>query len=157
MLFRSSLGGDRDVALMDDIFGFGSGSSGSASGQQMAGGVGIAETPTDPSFGFNPAFSHSAPGSRAGSPIIGPDSSTFNEALRHQSFSGNISNFTTDQSRPGSRASVRSEVSPPTYPRQGSAPSLPQQTVQQQTEVFYNEDGQSRKRAKVTQADWRGR
>lgn len=152
-----SSGSDRDLALVDDIFGLGSASSGSSSGLQMAGGVGIAETPTDPSFGFNPAFTHSAPGSRAGSPMIGPESSTRNEALRHQSFSGNTSNFATDQSRPASRASVRSEVSTSVHQRQASAPSLPQETVQQQTEVYYNEDGQPRKRAKVTQTDWHGR
>ena len=154
-------GNDRDMALVDDIFGLGSASSGSGNGQQMAGGVGIAETPTNPNFGFNPAFaahSHSAPGSRAGSPMMGPESSIHNDALRHMSFSGNPSNFATDQSRPASRASVASEVQTSMHQRQASTPSIPQQyTLQQQSEVYYNEDGQPRKRAKVTQTGWRGR
>ncbi|KAI6855337.1 hypothetical protein KC334_g22379, partial [Hortaea werneckii] len=34
---------------------------------------------------------------------------------------------------------------------------MQQPAAQQQTEVFYNEDGQPRKRAKVTQTDWHGR
>ena len=156
-------GNERDMALVDDIFGLGSASSGSGSGQMSAGGVGvgIAETPTGD--GFNPAFaahSHSAPGSRAGSPMMVSESSSRNDALRHQSFSGNPSNFgasNADQSRPGSRANVRSEVQPSRHQRQESAPSVPQQNVQQQTEIYYNEDGQPRKRAKVMQTDWRGR
>ena len=156
-----STNNDKDMALVDDIFGLGTPSSGSgSSGQHLAGGggVGIPETPNDPAFQFNPAFSHSAPGSRAGSPTMAPGPSTRNEALRHQSFSGNPSNYNTDQSRPGSRASVRSEVQASALQRQASAPSVPQQQhVQQQTEVFYNEDGQPRKRAKVMQTDWRGR
>ena len=155
----ANTGSERDNALIDDIFGLGTSSSGSgASGHQLLGGVGIAETPTDP---FNPAFSHSAPGSRAGSPIIPPDSSSRNDLLRHQSFSGHPSNFgssAADNSRPGSRASVRSEVN---HQRQASTSDLhtqqQQQELSQQTEVYYNEDGQPRKRAKVTQTDWRGR
>ena len=63
-------------SLVDDIFGL----SGMSSGDQLgAEGVGAAQTPRDASFGFNPAFttdSHSAPGSRSGSPMIRPDSST---------------------------------------------------------------------------------
>lgn len=145
-----------DAALIDEIFGLGSASSGNGSGQQMLGGVGMAETPTDPAFRFNPAFSHSAPGSRAGSPMMGSDSSTHNEQLRHHSFSVNAPTF-ADQSRPGSRASVRSEVQPSRHQRQASTQSLPQQHLQTEVEVDYNEDGQPRKRAKVTQADWRGR
>jgi hypothetical protein len=154
-------GGSRDMAMVDDIFGLGSGSSGSGSGQQLTGGVGIEETPTDALQGFNPAFAahaHSAPGSRAGSPMMGPDSSTRTDILRHQSFSGNPSNVISDQSRPGSRASVRSEVQRPSHQRQASTPSYaPQEQIGQQTEVYYNEDGQPRKRAKVQQADWHGR
>ena len=148
-------------ALLDDIFGPGTSSSGSGgSGHQLAGGVGIAETPTDP---FNPAFSHSAPGSRAGSPMIPPEHGSRNDMLRHQSFSGHPSTFgghAADNSRPGSRASVRSEVN---HQRQASTPILQhpqprqQDVTQQQTEVYYNEDGQARKRARVTQTDWRGR
>jgi hypothetical protein len=154
-------GSERDNALLEDIFGPGTSSSGSGgSGHQLAGGVGIAETPTDP---FNPAFSHSAPGSRAGSPMIPPEHGSRNDMLRHQSFSGHPSNFgghAADNSRPGSRASVRSEVD---HHRQASTPTLQhpqprqQHVAQQQTEVYYNEDGQARKRAKVTQTDWRGR
>jgi hypothetical protein len=147
----SATGGD-DMALMDEMLGLGSGSSGSASGQQIMGGVGMAETPTEPAYGFNPAFSHSAPGSRAGSPMMGSDSSTHNQRLRHQSFSANSPSF-PDQSRPVSRASTRSEVQSSRHQRQASQ----QPAAQAQTEIYYNEEGQPRKRAKVTQADWRGR
>lgn len=147
---------ERDHKLVDDIFGLGSASGGNGGGQQQAGGVGIPETPSDPTLAFNPAFSHSAPGSRAGSPMMVSDSSAHNSALRHQSFSGHPSNF-EDPSRPGSRASVRSEVGS-RHQRQASTQSLPpQQQLQPETEVYYNEDGQARKRAKVVQADWRGK
>lgn len=147
---------DRDMAIVDDLFSLESTSSGGGSGgqQQVAG---TAETPSDPAFAFNPAFSHSAPGSRAASPIIALDSSNRNDALRHHSFSGNLPNFPPEQSRPASRASVRSECQTPVHQRQASAPSLPQPTAVQQTEVYFNEDGQPRKRAKVMQTDWRGR
>jgi hypothetical protein len=84
-----------------------------------------------------------------------PDSNTFNEQLRHQSFSSAPPNF-GEQSRPGSRASVRSESYVPshTHQRQLSGHSG---DPTQQIENFYDEDGQPRKRAKVTQADWRGK
>lgn len=145
-----------DDKLVDDIFGFGSVSGGS-DGQQHPGGVGIPETPTDPALAFNPAFPHSAPGSRAGSPMMVSDSNTHSTALRHQSFSGHPSNF-DDASRPGSRASVRSEAGSSRHQRQASTQSLPQhQPLQTETKVYYNEDGQPRKRAKVVQADWRGK
>ena len=147
---------DRDMKLVDDIFGFVSSGDG---GLHQAGGVGIPETPSDPTLAFNPAFSHSAPGSRAGSPMMVSESSSHNPALRHQSFSGHPSNL-EDPSRPGSRASVRSEVGSrqQQHQRQASTQSLPpQQPLQTETEVYYNEDGQSRKRAKVVQADWRGK
>ena len=143
---------NRDMAFVDDIFGLESASSGSGGGQQAAGGM--AETPTDPNFGFNPAFaahSHSAPGSRAGSPMMGPGSSNHNDALRHQSFSGKSSSFAPDQSRPASRATIASESQ---HQRQASTQSLP---PQQQTDLYYNGDGQPRKRVKVMQTDWRGR
>lgn len=150
-------GDDRDMKLVDDIFGLGSASGGNGSGQLQAGGAGIPETPSDPALAFNPAFSHSAPGSRAGSPMMVSDSSSHNPGLRHQSFSGHPSNF-EDPSRPGSRASVRSEVAPSRHQRQASTQSLPPQLpMQPETEVYYNEDGQPRKRAKVVQADWRGK
>ncbi|KAK1824702.1 hypothetical protein LTR12_000759 [Friedmanniomyces endolithicus] len=145
-----------DMGMVDEMFGLGSGGTGVASGPQMMGGVGIAETPTDPTYGYNPAFPHSAPGSRAGSPMMGPESNTFNQHLRHQSFSVNAPNF-ADHSRPGSRASVRSEVQSSRHQRQPSTQSLPQQELQAQTDLYYNEDGQSRKRAKVIQTDWHGR
>ncbi|KAK4546260.1 hypothetical protein LTR36_001937 [Oleoguttula mirabilis] len=147
---------EKDMALVDEMFGLASTSGGSRSGAHMMGGVGMAQTPTDPAFGLNPAFSHSAPGSRMGSPMMGFESSTQNDQLRHQSFSTNAQNF-PDQSRPGSRASVRSEVQSPRHQRQASMQSNQQQPVHPPTEGYYNEDGQSRKRAKVTQADWRGR
>lgn len=148
---------DNDLALVDEMLGIGSGSSGTGSGGQLTGGVGMAETPTDPAYGFNPAFSHSAPGSRAGSPMMGLDSSSSNELLRHQSFSAGMPSTFADQSRPASRASVRSEVQPSRHQRQASTQSLPPQPLLAQTEAYFNEDGQPRKRAKVTQADWRGR
>jgi hypothetical protein len=145
---------NNDMALMDDIFGMQSGGVGNHGGQQVAGGVGMAETPSDALPGFNPAFAshpHSAPGSRAGSPMMGPESSTRNDGLRHQSFSGNSSNIAPD--RPGSRASIRSE----SKSRQQRQASTSQQQQAQQTELYYNEDGQPRKRAKVQQTDWHGR
>ncbi|KAK3680030.1 hypothetical protein LTR78_000407 [Recurvomyces mirabilis] len=152
----SQSGTDSGMALMDEMFGLGGGTSGSSSGQQTAGCVGIAETPNEPTFGISPAFSHSAPGSRAGSPMMGFDSDIHNDQLRHNSFSVHAPTF-ADQSRPGSRASVRSEVRPSQHQRQASVQSLPPQALQSQSEQYFNEDGQPRKRAKVTQADWRGR
>ncbi|TKA34942.1 hypothetical protein B0A54_13905 [Friedmanniomyces endolithicus] len=152
----SRMESQNDLGLVDEMFGLGSGGTGVASGPQMMGGAGIAETPTDPTYGYNPAFSHSAPGSRAGSPMMGPESNTFNEHLRHQSFSVNAPNF-ADHSRPGSRASVRSEVHSSRHQRQPSTQSLPHHELQSQPDIYYNEDGQSRKRAKVIQTDWHGR
>lgn len=148
---------DSGMSMMDEMLGMGSGSSGGGSGQSRTGGVGIAQTPSDPAMGFNPAFSHSAPGSRAGSPMMGLDSSTHNDLVRHQSFSAAIPTFSTEQSRPASRASVRSEGPLSHHKRQASTQSLPPQQLQVQNEAAFNEDGQPRKRAKVTQADWRGR
>ncbi|KAK0288247.1 hypothetical protein LTR91_009315 [Friedmanniomyces endolithicus] len=152
----SRMESQNDLGLVDEMFGLGSGGTGVASGPQMMGGAGIAETPTDPTYGYNPAFSHSPPGSRAGSPMMGPESNTFNEHLRHQSFSVNAPNF-ADHSRPGSRASVRSEVHSSRHQRQPSTQSLPHHELQSQPDIYYNEDGQSRKRAKVIQTDWHGR
>lgn len=146
----STPGSNNDQSIIDDIFGLGAGAGGEGSVQQGMGGVGMAQTPSgviNPAF---PSHTHSAPGSRAGSPMMGPESSTFNEQLRHQSFSTAPSNF-ADQSRPGSRASVRSEY---THQRQ---PSTLSGDMTQHVESFYNEDGQPRKRAKVTQTDWRGK
>ncbi|KAK0825203.1 hypothetical protein LTR73_007157 [Friedmanniomyces endolithicus] len=152
----SRMESQNDLGLVDEMFGLGSGGTGVASGPQMMGGAGIAETPTDPTYGYNPAFSHSPPGSRAGSPMMGPESNTSNEHLRHQSFSVNAPNF-ADHSRPGSRASVRSEVHSSRHQRQPSTQSLPHHELQSQPDIYYNEDGQSRKRAKVIQTDWHGR
>ncbi len=156
--FDGMLGGDgMGMGMEDGVFGMGSATGGSGGGLQMATGAGIPETPSDAFPGFNPAFAvhpHSAPGSRAGSPMVSSESSSRSDLLRHQSFSGNPSTFMPDQSRPGSRASVRSEVQH-SHQRQASTSSQP--PIQQQTEVYYNEDGQPRKRAKVQQADWRGR
>lgn len=157
--FDAMAGCDNGAALLENMFGLGSGSSGDVSGSQQPGSVGIAETPNDSAFAYNPAFSahpHSAPGSRTGSPIMRPASSIHNDQLRHQSFSGHSQNF-PDQSRPNSRASVRSEANAPTYQHQASSQRRQQQPSQQQSEVFYNEDGQPRKRAKVVQTDWRGK
>ncbi|KAI6828987.1 hypothetical protein KC340_g10414 [Hortaea werneckii] len=147
---------ERDLALMDEMLGLGSASGGSGVGQQMGGEVGMAETPTDATLGPNPALSHSGPGSRAGSPMIRMDSNNDNELLRRQNFAGQMQDF-TDQSRPTSRNSARSEVQPPRHQYNASTQSMQQPAAQQQTEVFYNEDGQPRKRAKVTQTDWHGR
>ncbi|CAK3801885.1 CENP-A multicopy suppressor 2 [Lecanosticta acicola] len=152
-------GGDNGAAMLENMFGMGSGSSVNISGHQQPGGEGVAETPNDSAFAYNPAFSahpHSAPGSRTGSPIMRPASNIPSEQSRHQSFSGYAHNF-PDQSRPGSRASVRSESNAPTYHHQAPSQDYRQQSSQPQSEVFYNEDGQSRKRAKVTQTDWRGK
>lgn len=147
---------EKDMALMDEMISLASSSGGTASGQQVMGAAGMAQTPTDPAIGLNPAFSHSAPGSRTGSPMMGFESSAHNDQLRHQSFPANIQNF-PDQSRPGSSASMRSEVQPLRHQRQTSVQSNQQLQMQPQIETDYNEDGQSRKRAKVIQADWRGR
>ncbi|KAK4632569.1 hypothetical protein CLAFUR0_03263 [Fulvia fulva] len=152
-------GSDNGAALLENMFGIAPGSSGESSGLQHSGGVGVSETPTDTAYGFNPAFSvqsHSAPGSRVGSPVIHPGSSSLNDSLRHQSFSGHPSNL-AEQPRPDSRASVRSETSPSHHQRQASTQSYHEQQTERQTEVLYNEDGQPRKRAKVMQADWRGK
>lgn len=155
----ASLGDGTNVASLEDLFGMGTDSSGEANNHQQQGGVGVSQTPTDVDFAsFNPAFSnqsHSAPGSRAGSPMVPSMSSSRSELLRHQSFSGNASSF-TEQTRPDSRGSVRSE-SYSSHMQQHPLPSFEQQTTQQDVEVYYNEDGQSRKRAKVVQADWRGK
>ncbi|KAF2767669.1 hypothetical protein EJ03DRAFT_375963 [Teratosphaeria nubilosa] len=151
----SVAGSEADMAMVDEMLGLGPGSGGTGSGQQVMGGVGMAETPTDPAYAYNPAFSHSAPGSRAGSPMMGSDAGLHNEHLRHQSFSAAAPSF-SDQSRPVSRASARSEVQS-TRPRQTSQQPSQHQEQPQQVEVYYNEDGQPRKRAKVMQADWRGK
>lgn len=117
--------------------------------------AGSLETPTDSAYGSNPAFathSYSAPGSRSGSPLLNPQVQFHSDSLRHQSFSGQPSAF--GNSRPASRAgSTRSEVQPSQLQRQDSYQSAPQQ----ETTEYYNEDGQSRKRAKVTPADFHGR
>lgn len=153
----ASAGADGSLAFVDEMLSFGPGNDRSGGGQQIIGGVGVAQTPTGSAFAINPAFSHSAPGSRAGSPMMGPQSSTHNEQLRHQSFSGHTSTF-PDQSRPDSRASVRSEVqASQLHHRQASTPLLQESQIPPQTDVYYNEDGQARKRAKVTQTDWRGK
>lgn len=151
-------GSQQEQSMIDEMFGLGSGSGADGSGHQALGGVGMAQTPSGNLTGSNPAFAshpHSAPGSRAGSPMMGPESSALNQQLRHNSFSAASTNF-ADQSRPGSRASVRSEsyAPSPTHHRQ---PSTQSADFTQHVENFYNEDGQPRKRAKVTQTDWRGK
>jgi hypothetical protein len=151
-------GSQQEQSVIDDMFGLGTPSGVEFSGQQVLGGAGMSQTPSGGLSGANPAFashSHSAPGSRAGSPMMDSDSNTFNEQFRHQSFSTAPPNF-GDQSRPGSRASVRSEsyVASPNCHHQLSTISV---DLTQQVENFYGEDGQPRKRAKVTQADWRGK
>jgi hypothetical protein len=151
-------GSQQDQSVIEEMFGLGTGSGVEFSGQQVQGGVGMSQTPSGGLSGLNPAFashSHSAPGSRAGSPMMGSKSKAFNEQLRHQSFSTAPPNF-GDQSRPGSRASMRSEsyVPSPNQHRRLSTHSI---DLTQQVENFYGEDGQPRKRAKVMQADWRGK
>lgn len=162
--FDAMVGGNnQNSAFGDDVFGLNTGSSGSSSGQHLAGGVGMAETPSADGFpGLNPAFAahaHSAPGSRAGSPVMGLDSNARNELLRHQSFSGVPVNFPSDQSRPASRASIGSEYHQ-TSPQNQDCALLYQNQDQpnpRQSELYYNEDGQPRKRAKVLQTAWHGR
>jgi len=151
------MGNQGDQSLLDEIFGLGGGDDGTRGRES----VGMAQTPSDSLAGANPAFAahpHSAPGSRAGSPVMGLNSSSLNEQLRHQSFSGNPTNF-VDQSRPGSRASARSESYQPSHQQQQHHHQTSTQPIdlQSQTEIYFNEDGQPRKRAKVMQADWRGR
>lgn len=151
-------GSQQDQSLIDDLFSVRTGDGGETGGQQMFGGMGIGQTPSGALSSANPAFAshpHSAPGSRAGSPVLAPDSSVLNEQLRHQSFSSAPPNFAS-QSRPNSRASVRSESHAPSHQHQRQ-PSTHSVDLTQQVENFYNEDGQPRKRAKVVQADWRGK
>ncbi|GAB7357934.1 hypothetical protein MBLNU230_g0101t1 [Neophaeotheca triangularis] len=151
----------RTAQMVDEIFGKGSGSGGSTGGREYSAGVEASQTPTDSGYaGFNPAFatqSHSAPGSRAGSPIVVPESNNFNSNLRHQSFNGHTTNY-ADQSRPASRASVQSEgrASQGKRPAPAQSPQ-PTQQPKPQDETYFNEDGTQRKRAKVMQTDWRGR
>lgn len=148
-----SAGGDASAALLEDMFGV---DSDMGLGNESSG-VGIPETPKDAPFAANPAFSshsHSAPGSRSGTPNIRPDSNLSGDALRHQSFSGNPSNV-SDHARPDSRASIRSEAHASYHQRHTSTQSQPQHPLQ--SDEFYNEDGVARKRAKVQQADWHGR
>ncbi|EMC98293.1 hypothetical protein BAUCODRAFT_32311 [Baudoinia panamericana UAMH 10762] len=144
-----------NVPSLEDMFGLGSGSSGTGSEQQARGGVGTAGTPTDSPYDFDPAFSHSAPGSRAASPRMGLEPSIYNEHLRHHSFSTNPANI-AGHLRPSSRASTRSEMSSSRHQHQATKSSI-QQHLRPQTEVTFDDDGQSRKRAKVTQTEWRGR
>ncbi|KAI5367556.1 Putative Zinc finger, NHR/GATA-type [Septoria linicola] len=155
-----SVGDHAGAASLEELFGMGTGSSGELSNSSQQGGVGVQQTPTDSSFAYNPAFStqsHSAPGSRAGSPLLASKSSSRSELLRHQSFSGgNVSTF-PEQSRPDSRASVRSESFSSHMQQQPSTQSFQQESIQQEVDAYYNEDGQPRKRAKVVQADWRGK
>jgi hypothetical protein len=128
-------------------------------GRQQQDNTGVSQTPTDTAFAYNPAFhshSQSAPGSRAGSPMMSGNSSSQSEPQRHQSFSGDACHV-TEQNQPASRASVRSE----SYSSRGQqtlpTPVFEAQQPQQDADVYYNEDGQPRKRAKVVQADWRGK
>lgn len=146
-------GGNSGAASLEDIFGMG---TGTGEMFQQPATVGVSETPTDAPFAYNPAFAaqtHSAPGSRSGSPMISANSHSRNDQLRHQSFSGSAPNF-ADHDRPESRGSVRSEYNQVYH--QQTFQQQPSQS-RQQPEVFYNEDGQSRKRAKVTKTDWRGK
>lgn len=143
-------GNSSNDSLVDDIFGL----SGMGGDQLTGEGVGAAQTPRDAPFAFNPAFttdSHSATGSRSGSPIIRSDSGARNDQLRHHSFSTNPQN-SADPYRPGSRADSRSELNP-SHKRHSSQVG----SQQQQNDTHYNEDDQPRKRAKVMQADWRGK
>ncbi|QIW94933.1 hypothetical protein AMS68_000451 [Peltaster fructicola] len=113
--------------------------------------VGITGTPTDSLFGGHPAFaahSHSAPGSRVGSPNLNSDYGPRNKQLRHQSFSVNPT--FPEQPRPGSRGSVRSE-----YHQERSREQT--EHLSPSYEEFQDEDGQARKRARITQTDWRGK
>lgn len=148
-----------DADSLAVMFGMSTGGPGDVSGLQQPESVGIAETPNEAAFSYNPAFSsqsHSAPGTRAGSPMMSSKPSTRNHELRHQNFSGNPSDL-AEQNRPASRASVRSESgSSRPYP-QPLAQHFEQSVEQSSNEIFYNEDGQPRKRAKVMQADWRGK
>ncbi|KAF2723606.1 hypothetical protein K431DRAFT_242424 [Polychaeton citri CBS 116435] len=158
---------ERDRTFIDDVFGFAQqqdhhglgGANGQLSGQEEGG---VLETLTDTTFQLNPAFtasySHSAPGSRAGSPMVAPETVASNFGLRHQSFSvGVAAPGFADHSRPASRMSVRSEHPPSHHQRQRSSPAIQTTQAQQYAEVSYDEDGQPRKRAKVMQADWRGK
>ncbi|KAM3422570.1 hypothetical protein BST61_g64 [Cercospora zeina] len=155
----SSMNDNSAAASLEELFGIGAQGGGEVSHRQQSGGAGIQQTPTDAGFAYNPAFStqsHSAPGSRAGSPMIASKSSSRGDLLRHQSFSGNASSF-SEHNRPDSRGSTRSESFSTHMQQQQPIQPLAQQLTQPDTDVYYNEDGQPRKRAKVVQADWRGK
>lgn len=103
--------------------------------------MGSTNSLTDSGLGESPAFSapfHSAPGSRAGSPM---SSGGVLSHMRHNSFSaGNA--YPIDQPRCESRASMRGDYN----------------NVQESSyDECLDDDGQPRKRAKITQTDWRGR
>nr|POF14100.1 hypothetical protein CFP56_03124 [Quercus suber] len=146
-----------EMTLGNDVFDLETAISGS---QQMLESAGTTQTPTGLHFGINPAFAtnpQSASGSRTGSPVSGLETSNFNEHLRHQSFSGYPSSF-MDYSRPASRTSVRSEASTShKHQRHASAQPIASPPAQEQTELYYHDDGLPRKRAKVVQTDWHGR
>ncbi|PPJ60939.1 hypothetical protein CBER1_08588 [Cercospora berteroae] len=155
----ASMGDSSATASLEDFFGIGSQRSVEMSSQQQSGVGGIQQTPTDAGFAYNPAFSthsHSAPGSRAGSPMIASKMSSRDESLRHQSFSGNASSF-SEHNRPDSRDSTRSESFSTHMQQPQLIQPLEQQPIQADNDAFYNEDGHPRKRAKVVQADWRGK
>ncbi|KXT14137.1 hypothetical protein AC579_83 [Pseudocercospora musae] len=158
MDFLSS-SGNNGAQSLEVMFGMATESGGHVSGLQRSGGVGVPETPNSATFSYNPAFasqSHSAPGTRAGSPMMTSKPSQRNYELRHQNFSGNPSEL-AEQNRPVSRGSVRSESGTSHSQQHPPKQTFEPQAAQPTTEVFYNEDGQPRKRAKVTQADWRGK
>jgi hypothetical protein len=137
-------------ALLEDIFGLTS-DYGLAANVPQTGVTGNPETPTNTAFVVNPASagaSHSAPGSRSGSPML-------REVSQHQSFPGRIFD-PSEQSRCSSRASARSDLDASYHHRQNSIQSQPA-LADSHFDDYYGEDNQSRKRAKVMQADWHGR
>lgn len=149
------------MSMSDNYFDLQPTENSSGGGQEVAGSVGAPQTLTGGISGFDPASaaqSYSAPGSRAVTPMMDSQSSTSKEPLRHQSFSGNIASFDAIQSRPQSRASARNEIPDAKREYHASTSSSSSQAGQQQQSALQcNEDQQARKRAKVTQAEWRGR
>lgn len=144
--------GDDSHSLIDEIMGLSANSGGESATSDM----GIGGTPTDSIFDEGPAFashSHSAPGSRVGSPAVDSNPTHPNRPIRHQSFSTS-SYQNTANLRHGSRASPRSEL-------QGLHP--PSQIVHQPEQLspnheeYQDEEGNQRKRARIMQTDWRGR
>lgn len=135
------VGGEHSV--LDEIFAANIPTAATQCLEDMSDAHGLADSTLAESSDFSAPF-HSAPGSRAGSRAGSPMTSGDNSHMRHNSFSAGIA-YSAQYRRPKSRASARNDYHPS---HQQPEPSY---------DEYVDEDGQSRKRAKITQTDWRGR